>query len=180
MRDEEELLQRLRLGDKKAFTEIYDRYWEKLLAIGYYFSKDKQAAEDVVHDVLISLWERRNDVKIESLPSYLGTAVKFCVFKMIAKRKRQREIEEGLVSPVATSETEEKLDARFFEEFSRAIIENLPEKTNLVFKFSREEELPVKEIAERTKLSGKAVEYHLTKALKSLRDSFHKIKSLFV
>src|SRR5215216_4473595 len=89
---EDELLARLYTGDELAFTEIYNRYWEKLLAIGYYYMHDKQAAEDIVHDVLISLWSRKNELNIQSLNAYLGAAVKFAVFKAIARDKKRREL----------------------------------------------------------------------------------------
>jgi RNA polymerase sigma-70 factor (ECF subfamily) len=49
-------------------------------------------AEDVVHDVMLSLWQRKNEVSIDSLDAYLATAVKFAVFKMLAKSKRRDEI----------------------------------------------------------------------------------------
>ena len=52
---EDQLIRLLISGDQKAFSEIYNRYWEKLLAIGYYYAKDKQSAEDIVHDVLLGL-----------------------------------------------------------------------------------------------------------------------------
>lgn len=180
MRPEKDLVSDLKRGDKQAFTEIYNLYWEKLLAIGYFFTKDRQAAEDIVHDVMISLWERRNDVEIQSLSSYLGTAVKFSVFKTIARQKRQKEIAEGIFREGAVEEIDEKLDAKFMEEYTHGIIEELPIKTRLIFEYSRNQQLPVKEIAEKMNLSGKSVEYHLTRALKALRDSFKKIKSLFI
>lgn len=180
MRAENDLVRDLKKGDKQAFAEIYHLYWEKLLATGYLFSKDKQAAEDIVHEVMISLWERRNEVEIESLSSYLGTAVKFSVFKMLTRQKRQREIAAGLVPLEAASDIEERLDGKFLEEYTQGIIEKLGVQTRVIFEYSREEKLPVKEIAGKMNMSGKAVEYHLTKALKALRDSLKRLKLFFV
>ena len=47
----------------------------------------------------------------------------------------------------------------------------LPEKTSRVFQLSRFENRPVKEIAEELNISEKAVEYHITKSLKALREN---------
>ena len=58
-------------------------------------------------------------------------------------------------------------------------MEKLPEKAKLVFKYSREDQLSVSEIAGKMKLSTKSVEYHMTKALKTLRNSIRKFHSLF-
>ena len=47
-------------------------------------------------------------------------------------------------------------------------IENLPERCRLVFKYSREKNLPVKEIAAQLNISTSTVENHLNNALKRL------------
>jgi RNA polymerase sigma-70 factor (ECF subfamily) len=175
---DEELLHRLRSGDENAFTEIYHRYWEKLLAIGYYHTQDKQASEDIVHQVMISLWTRRSELKIQSLPAYLATAVKFAVFKAITRDKRRRQLLQDQDVSINETSLEEKLDARFLQEFLSGIVEELPEKARLVFHYSRDLGLSVTEIAGKMDLSPKAVEYHITKALRSIREALRKIKSV--
>ena len=177
---DDELLRCLSKGEEPAFTEIYNRYWEKLVATGYYFTRDKQSAEDIVHEVMISLWLRKNEITIESLNAWLGTAVKFAVFKSIAREKRRRELRAGYQSPDTESFTEDKLDARFIEDLLHKRTEQLPEKARLVFDYSRKQELTIAEIARKMDLSPKAVEYHMTKALRALRETFKKIKCLFV
>ena len=177
---EEELLQYLRKGEEKAFTEIYNRYWEKLIAVGYYHTHDKQAAEDIVHEVMISLWTRKDELQIHSLHSYLATAVKFSVFKSIIRERRRKDLLLMQNIPDHFSDVEEKLDARFLQEFLHGAVEELPPKTKLVFSYSRGDELSVSEIAGKMDLSPKAVEYHITKALKTLRERLRKIKSFFL
>ena len=175
-----QLVASLNLGDEKAFAEIYHRYWEKLLAIGYHYTREKQAAEDIVHEVMMSLWIRRSHLNVQSLSSYLGTATKFAVFKAIARERRRRELIAGSPLDEYGPDIQTKLDALFLEQSLRGAIDELPEKTKLVFTFSREFELTVKEIATKLDLSPKAVEYHITKALRSLRSTLRKIKSFFI
>ena len=177
---EEFLLDRLRSGDEAAFTEIYNRYWEKLLAVGYFYTKNKQSAEDIVHEVMIGLWTRKSELTIQTLEAYLATAVKFSLFKSIARDRRRRELLSGNGATQIAEDTESLLEARFLASLLRGEIETLPEKTRLVFSYSREEELSIREIANKMDLSPKAVEYHITKALRALRDSLKKIKSFFV
>lgn len=177
---EAELVSRLQSGDEGAFTEIYNRYWERLLAIGYYHTQNKQAAEDVVHEIMMSLWMRRNQLQIQSLNAYLGTAVKFAVFKSIVREKKLQHLLQEKEQAEFFTNIEQELDARFLEDYLKGVVEQLPEKSRLVFHYSRNEELSVKAIARKLDLSPKAVEYHITKALKTLRESFKKIKSVFV
>ncbi|MFL5811102.1 MAG: RNA polymerase sigma-70 factor [Flavisolibacter sp.] len=176
---ENELLHDLRAGDEDAFTEIYKRYWEKLLAIAYYHSRDKQTAEDIVHEVMISLWIRKKELQIQSLEAYLATAIKFAVFKFIVRDKRQRELLAGRQTE-ADERIEDKLEIKFLEEYLHGIVERLPEKARIVFKLSRTEDLSIKEIAGKIDLSPKAVEYHMTRALRTVKEAFRKIKMFFV
>jgi RNA polymerase sigma-70 factor (family 1) len=177
---DDDLLSSLRIADEKAFTEIYNRYWEKLLAIGFYHLRNKQAAEDIVHEVMMSLWTRKKELAIQSLSSYLATAVKFAVFKSILGDKRRRELQKDQAVPESLHETMEKLDVLLLQEYLSQTIEQLPEKAKLVFAYSRDKELTISQIAKKMNLSPKAVEYHMTKALRSIRDAVKKIKSFFV
>lgn len=177
---DDELLRRMRAGEEAAFTEIYNRYWEKLLATAFYFTHHKQSAEDILHEVMISLWLKRNETEIGSLPAYLGTAVKFAVFKSIAREKRRRDLMAGYMIPVTDSSLEDNLEARFVQDILHKNTEYLPEKARLVFDYSRNHELTIAEIATKMDLSPKAVEYHMTKALRFLRETLQKIKCLFV
>ena len=179
--DDHDLLLLMQRGKESAFKEIYNRYWERLVVTGYYYTKDKPSAEEIVSDVLMSLWNKRDDpAAIRSLPAYLGTAVKYAVFKAILRNKRRQELLQGQ-TPLRTDTdltTEEQLDARFLKDFLEGAVEKLPEKAKLVFKYSREEQLSVSEIAGKMDLSPKSVEYHMTKALKTLREYIRKFHSL--
>jgi len=178
-----DLLLLIKDGQEAAFTEIYNRYWERMVATGYYYTRSKEAAEEIVNDVLMGLWVRRASLEIQSLPAYIGTAVKFAVFKAMARNKRRNQVLSGQLSgeaeDAAHNDTEQQLDALFMDEWLRGIVEQLPEKARLVFVYSREEALSVKEIAGKMDLSPKSVEYHMTKALKTIRDSIRKM-SIFL
>lgn len=178
-----ELLLLITDGEEAAFTEIYNRYWERLVATGYYYTRSKEAAEEIVNDVLMGLWLRRASLAIHSLPAYLGTAVKFAVFKAMARNKKRKQVLGGQLSneteAAAHNDTQQQLDAIFMDEWLRGVVEQLPEKARLVFVYSRDEALSIKEIAGKMDLSPKSVEYHLTKALKIIRDSIRTL-SIFL
>jgi RNA polymerase sigma-70 factor (family 1) len=172
--EDHELLLLMQKGKELAFKEIYHRYWEKLVIAGYYYTKNKEVSEEIVNDVLIGLWKKREELAIRSLPAYLGTAVKYAVFKAIVRNKRRQDILKEQHGSESDYATEEKLEARFLKDFLEGVVEQLPEKTKLVFKYSREDQLSVSEIAGKLQLSPKAVEYHMTKALKTLREYIRK------
>ncbi|MDQ0108995.1 RNA polymerase sigma-70 factor (ECF subfamily) [Chitinophaga terrae (ex Kim and Jung 2007)] len=164
-----DLLAFLREDSKEAFTEIYDRYWKKLLAIAYMHSRDKIMAEEIMQDIFISLWNRRNDLFIDNVSAYLATAVRLSVFKQYVRQKRRSELAEQAADPLLASWDEEKIFSRFMQQYINGIVEELPEKCRLVFKLSREEGLTIPEIARRMEIAEKTAEAHLTKALKVLK-----------
>lgn len=172
--NDQQLVDSLNRGDESSIAEIYDRYWLKLLSIAYNQTKDKAAAEEVVQEVLINLWDRRNKVKIDSLPNYLATAVKYSVLNNIQREKRRSVIAEEIYAPSTKSFDEEEIFARFLQDYINGIVETLPEKCRLVFKHSREQGKNIPQIAKELNIAEKTVEAHLTKALKTIR---HTLKS---
>lgn len=166
---DKELLEYLKAGEQEAFTEIYNRYWKRLLAIAYNFSKDKSVAQDVVQEIFTALWIRHEELNIESLNSYLATAVRFSVFKLIYRQKRRQEIESQHCKEELSTLSEEQLEARFTQEYINKVVEYLPENCRLVFKYSRNSGLSVSEISMELGISKKTVEGYLTKGLKTIR-----------
>lgn len=172
-----ELLDLLKSDSQLAFKEIYSRYWQTMYAIAYNRLRDQQKSEDVVHDVLSALWTNRHNAEIKNLSAYLATAVKFRVLENFRKESHKQ----AYVQHSSQSEPQESHDIaealhhkRLLQALSKEI-ENLPEKCRLVFKYSREKHLPIKQIAEEMELSTSTVENHLNKALKRLREVLKKL-----
>jgi RNA polymerase sigma-70 factor (ECF subfamily) len=176
---EKDLVRELQSGSAAAFGEIYDRYWKILLAIAFSRLADRQASEEAVQEVFLSLWARREDVLIESLQAYLATAVKFTVFRQLLNEKRRKDLLEQNYHPHKEQFEETKIYGKFLEEYIQGIVETLPGKCKLVFKYSREEGMTIPEIAKEMNISVKTAEAHLTKALRILRGSL-KRSGLFI
>jgi len=168
--DDNQLLELLSQGDETAFTEIYKRFWRKLYAIAYNRLKEAAAAEDIVHDVFVSLWINRQKNEIQLLENYLGTAVKYMVLARIRKIERERVYCQSMnTAVVIESSVEHSLHYKRILEIIKTEVELLPEKCQLVFKYSRYEGLNTRQIAETLNISPKTVENQLSKALKQLR-----------
>ena len=159
----------LREGNSLAFAEIYERYWKKLLAIAYHHSKDKIMAEEMVQEVFMGLWNRREVLCIDNLNAYLATAVRLSVFKQYLRQKRRTQIIEQTAARVTPAWDEEKIYTRFLQQQINGIVEALPCQCRLVFKLSRVEGLTIPEVARKIGIAEKTAEAHLTKALKTLK-----------
>jgi RNA polymerase sigma-70 factor (family 1) len=178
-KSDSELLALLRFGNEEAFSEIYNRYWKRLLSIAYNISKDKSVSQEIVQDIFIGIWSRRLDLNIFCLNSYLASSVRLSMFKFIYRQKRRMEIESSNCPDESSTLSEELIDARFTQEYINKLIERLPEKCKLVFRFSRNAGLSISEISMELGISEKTVEGHLTKGLKALRLSLKNSLNLF-
>lgn len=159
----------LRAGSHEAFTEIYSRYWKKLLLIAWNHAADMVAAEDLVQEVFISLWENRNKIDVNNIEAYLVTAIKFSIFKKYRRELRRKELAQQNYRFTDMEAGEEKLDGLFLKEFIDGLVEQLPERCKLVFKYSRELGMKNADIARELDITEKAVEANLTRALKIIR-----------
>ena len=92
---DEDLLDLVRSGNDAAFSEIYSRYWKKLLTVAINKSDGNiEEAEEIVQDLFVSLWRRRGELQISTtLASYLAAAVKYRVIKSLARRNLRRRYE---------------------------------------------------------------------------------------
>ena len=180
---EDELIAQLKLGSEDAFAQIYSFYWKRLLYMAISKLRDLDEAEDVVQDIFVSLWNRREELIIRtSLGSYLSVAVKFRVLKALAKRQHQEKYSNHhlVFKPLSDNSTQEWLD---FEELTTQmndIIARLPERCRLVYQLKKQGYYSQKEIAKELEISEKTVESHLAKAMKSLRASLGQFLSVFI
>lgn len=165
-----DLLALLARSEKQAFEEIYSRYWQKLFVIAYNRLQDRWGAEDIVHDVFAGLWVNRHSAEIKDLENYLAVATKYSVFNRMKKELREREALKGIgETPVMDLRIEDRLYHRQVLERVREEVEKLPARCKLIFKYRKEEGLPVKEIAKRLDITPKTVENQITRAYKHLK-----------
>ena len=167
-----ELTDLLKSNDRNAFTEIYNRYWKRLFGIAANKIKDLDDAEEIVQDIFVSLWRRRDDLNdIISLGSYLAISVKYRVKKTLEKRYNAQKYADyaEYVMSMSGNSTEEWMEFEELKSQLSQFVAELPAKCQLVFKMSRESGFPQKRIAEELGISEKTVEAHIGKALKILR-----------
>jgi RNA polymerase sigma-70 factor (ECF subfamily) len=167
--DENDLIRLLNEGDKNAFQEIYKRYWKKLYQVAERKVR-KEIAEEIIQDIFISLWNNRKTT-INNLKYYLFSSVKYGILNHFKKQITEYNFSEEALyeSSKFDNSTEYSL---FLEDLLKSIeaaLLHLPPKTQQIFRLSRFELLSTKEIAVQLNLSEKAIEYHLTQALKTLR-----------
>jgi RNA polymerase sigma-70 factor, ECF subfamily len=177
---QEELLEKLIAGDKKAFEALFRKYYLHLRNYAYRITNDINFSEDIVQDLFFNLWSRKELLqKVNSLDSYLRTSVHHGSINYLKTviQKKGINIESDQFIQFESLHLEilnYQRDIATEKELNTAIakaIESLPEQCRVVFKLSRDLGLKYNDIAQELNISVKTVEKHISHALHFLRNS---------
>lgn len=169
---DQELVALLKQGDRVAFTEIYNRHKGELYVYACKIVKDEELAADLVQDVLISLWDRREAVVFKSsIAAYLFTALRYKFFDWVDKQKVRADYAASFQSFIDEGEwvTDNAIAEKELMAFVEQQIEQLPDKMRAVFLLSYKENLSYKEIGQRLHISEKTAHNQGNNALKILK-----------
>lgn len=180
---EQELLDRVRSGDRDAFELLFRTHYPSLLRFAHAQLRGDVDAEDVVHDVFLRLWSERTRLgPVRSLRSYLLTSVRHRVIDLIRHRKVEQRLIVGStderpganngLSVADIQSTHSESDAAALAELDEAIrrgVAALPERCRMAFLLCREQGLSYAEAAEVMGVSPATVKTQMARALASLR-----------
>jgi RNA polymerase sigma-70 factor (ECF subfamily) len=170
--EDQELLERVRAGDRGAFDTIFRTYYAPLVRLAERLLRERAVAEEVVQDVMLELWRRRETFSLEdSLRVYLYRAARNRALNHLRHLKVERR---GEPHVIARASAAPRADADLAEEELRSAVtralDALPVPTREVFDMSRVGGLRYNEIAEALGISVKTVEARMGRALRALRE----------
>lgn len=170
--DDRELFARLRAGDQAAFDAIFRAHYAALVGLADGMLRSRAAGEDVVQEVMLELWRRRETVVIqESLRAYLVRSTRNRALNHIRHANVQRKAEPQLARDEAILPTGASLlVAGELRNAITAAVAELPPACREVFMLSRTHGLRYAEIAETLGISVKTVESQMGKALRHMRN----------
>jgi RNA polymerase sigma-70 factor (ECF subfamily) len=180
---EQDLPARLRQGDKDAFIQLYKLYYKQLCKYAYNLVKNLDVAEEMVQDVICKLWEKRSTLNI---PDYLKEYLYKAVFNnCINYLKKKINDESHLKALIANNhksnyEYNDFIVIKELEDNIHKAIATLPEKSGRIFKMNRFEGLTYAEIAVKTDMTVKGVEFHMSNALRQLSADLKEYLPLLV
>lgn len=160
-------------NDLTAFKQIYIYYYDRLVQLANSLIKHTEAAEEVVDDVFLKIWLKRESLKtISNLTVYLYVAIKNQSLNHISRNQSQNSSLSDLNYEIRdiTLNAEEKLISTELLNKINQTIQQMSPQCKLVFKLVKEDGLKYKEVAEILNISVKTVEYHVSKALKQIAE----------
>lgn len=166
-------LLRLKQQDEEKFMEhLFRIYYAPLCKTVYNITHDTESAEDIVQDVFMKVWRRKDQIDLsQSIKSYLFRSSVNTALNYLEKNRRSISMEDAEPDHLQFSSNATEDDLRYQEVSLRIdqAVQSLPPKCRTVFALSRFEEMSYAEIADQLSISVKAVEKHMGKALKLMR-----------
>ncbi|NGP88738.1 RNA polymerase sigma-70 factor [Fodinibius halophilus] len=174
--DKQDLAQKIKEGDHKAFRTFYDAHFDSLLRFLVSRNTSKEAAKDIIQKAFIYIWEHRSKIDPDkSLKSYI---FRIAYTRMLNHHRDHKKFSNDEAVPEQESRLTPEDHARETD-LKKAIdraIEEMPEKRGMVFRLCFVEDLTYKEAAETMEVTPKTIENHMGLALKDIRKSLERFR----
>ena len=154
------------------FEQLYKENYARLYYYAFRFITDEEVCKDIINDVFENAWQNFDDLKFETVTSYLYVLTRSRCIDYL----RHRQVEEQYAdfyrimtegdAHVVLDEMEERVQR------IERIIEQLTEPTKTILKECYFDNKKYKEVAEKLGISISGVKKHIMKALRLLRDEF--------
>jgi RNA polymerase sigma-70 factor (ECF subfamily) len=175
---DEILVEAMKNGDLESFNILFDRYWQKLYTTVFAISRDSEVSYEIVHDIFLNLWLKREKLQIGSFRGYVIASVRYHMYRYMRNARHDvLKFHEDLDQVGRVSANDGELNIRY-QELQQKVeqhLAGLPKRCQEIFTLSRRDELSNDEIAERLDISKRTVENQLTHALHHLRISLKNI-----
>jgi RNA polymerase sigma-70 factor (ECF subfamily) len=169
---EKELLKRVAKGDETAFTRLFNNYRNKIYSIAFDFTESSAIAEEIVQDVFLKIWIRRDSLNsITHFSAYLFTITRNYMFTALKRIARRQNIESKAVedAPLFDEDTEARLLHKEYATILQEAIGRLPSQQREVYLLIKEKGYKREEAASALQLSPETVKTHLAQAMRNIR-----------
>jgi len=169
------------LVSEKKLQILYEKYSKILFSRAYFVVKEESLAEEIVQDVFISVWFKREYLvdHVDNIEAYLFGILKKKVYDSFRKIVKNR-----LIALVDSETTIDHVNEWYDEKELRILLDQLvaklPEKQQEVFKLIKIEGFKREEVAHKLGISPNTVKNHLATATKFLKDNMDAMLVAYV
>ncbi len=164
---------KIRDSDTTAFERLYRAQYAPLLRYAHSIVRTEAAAQDVVQQAFMEVWDMRSDLDPDrSLKALLYRIVRNRAYNQKRNEKNRRSKQEEIQRTMAPAQDDPQgaLDAEKLESRLDAWIDDLPERQQEALCLSRFDNLSHDEIAAVMGISPRTVNNHIVRALQRLRE----------
>jgi len=159
--------------DLAAFDEIYHQYHNAVYINICKLVRQEAAAEDVLQEVFISLWENRYKLDASRVAGWLFVTSYNKSIKYLKRKARENAVSLSDSPAYETIQPEEQVSEEWYQ-FRVSMIEDavnhLPERKKQVFRLCRYEGKSLDEVASIMNISPTSVSDYLKQANRFIKD----------
>lgn len=163
-----------------SFNTLYETNYHRFIRFAIGYVTFQEVAEDIVNDSFMYYWEHRAHIENDNIPSYMLSVIKNRCLNYLRKLAVEQRAQTHLkalekwelelkLSMLEACEPD-KLIQKEVQLLVQEAIKEMPARTREVFIKSRFKSLTNREIAEELSITVKTVEYHMSNALKIVRN----------
>jgi RNA polymerase sigma-70 factor (ECF subfamily) len=181
--DDKELLKKVANGDERAFETVYHAYSKKIYLFAYRTLQSELAAEEVVQEVMLKLWNLGADLqKINNLEAYLRVLSRNISLNLLRRQAIEYRASQTLKAHwnEESNDTEERVSLNETRAILAKGIAQLPPQQREVYQLCHQQGLKYEEVARELKLSPTTVATHMKLALRFLRSYMQKHSDLAI
>lgn len=170
---DQDLLTLIQESDHAAYTELYKRYHIGLISFAYKKVQDEELAKDIVQDLFVKLWDKRQTLILPPNPNgYFLNAVKHAIFNQFVHQSVESKYIASLADYSNTgtiAHTDHLVREREWNSIINAAIAKLPRKMRQAFLLNKKENLSYAETAKRLNTTENNIQKHINSAIKILK-----------
>ena len=173
-----ELLRRVAQGDRRGFEELYDRFSGVLFSTAYRVLNSQEAAEDVLQDVFVQIWEKAPlyDPTRGKPMTWAITLTRNKAIDRLRSAQRRSRLQDELLQESQTAEQfddRSSFDAASTSDTNKLVhgaIQKLSKDQREAIELAFFSSLTQLEIAERLKLPLGTIKARIRRGMMRLRD----------
>ncbi len=179
-RSDIEIIGDIKKGSITAFHELYSRYSDMLYRNILARVNSSFDADDIFQEFFIQVWEKRDAIQVTStVKGYLLIWLRNHILNSIKQEQVRDKYREKCRSDEEDDCTWVKIVSEDLDDNIRRIVAGFPPRLQCVYMLRHEQNLSIKEIAEKLSVSEQTVKNQLGDILKRLRDEVHRKNFLY-
>ncbi len=154
---------------KADYIDLFNQLYSPIKNFIYYKTGDIELADDIAQDTFIKIWEKRNEIRNETVKSLLYTIAGNLCKNRFEHQQVVFEFANNFQQTETSVSPEFEFELKEFNDKLQNAIGKLKDKNRVVFLMNRIEGLTYKQIANNLGLSQKAIEKRMKNALDELK-----------
>lgn len=174
----DKIVTELAKDNEEPLEDLFNYYYPRLFNFSRSFLKIEEGIDDILQEVFIKIWQNRKKINsAATFNSYIFTITRNLLLNELRSKLNSEKTKEEIRSLSLAKEysSMNQIEYRDLKEKVDKLVCELPQRQKEIFILSRTEGLSHKEIAEKLGIKTKTVEYHITQAVRHLKDKLGEL-----